>query len=116
MPTETPRDLAERLPTRGGLNATRQAQLRQLAGWVERLRYRGAVDTTLTAAEIRQQADDIRRDFFAAISPRDRRHATWWPTSGRIALATGWNTMSDRSADRWRRWTTRKRRQEVPTG
>ncbi len=115
-PTETSRDLAERLPARGGLNATRQAQLRQLASWVELLRYRGAVNTTLTAGEIKQQAEDIRHDFYAAISPRDRRHATWWPASGRIALANGWNTVSDRTADRWQRWTTRKPRREAPTG
>ena len=116
IPTETPRDLAKRLPIRGGLNPTRQTQLRQLASWVELLRYRGAVDTTLTTEELRQQAEDIRRDFFAAISPRDRRHATWWPTSGRIALANGWNALSDRTADRWQRLTTRKPRAEAPTG
>lgn len=115
-PTETPRDLAERLPARAGLHATRQRQLRQLASWVELVRYRGAVDTALTVSEIKQQAEDIRHDFYAAISPRDRRNATWWPTSGRIALANGWNIVADRTSDQWQRWTTRKPRQEVPTG
>ncbi len=116
MPTETPRDLAQRIPTRGGLDAVRAAQLRQLASWVELLRYRGTVDTTLTVSEIRRLADDIRTDLFAAISPRDRRHAKWWPTSGRIALANGWNIVTDAVAIWWQQRTARKSRQEAPTG
>lgn len=116
MPTETPRDLAQRIPTRGGLDAVRARQLRQLASWVELLRYRSTVDTTLTVSEIRQLADDIRNNLFAAISPRDRRHAKWWPTSGRIALANGWNIVTDAVAIWWQQRTARKSRQEVPTG
>ena len=81
-----------------------------------RLRYRGTVGTTLTVSEIRQLAHDIRTDLFAAISPRDRRHAKWWPTSGRIALANGWNIVTDTVAIWWQQLTARKSRQEVPTG
>lgn len=109
-PTETPRDLAQRLPARGGLSASRGAQLRELAGWVERLRYRGVVDVPLTVAEIRQLADDIRDDLTRSISARDRRLARWWPTSGRIALIDGWNHIADRLATGWQRWATRRPR------
>ncbi|MCZ3386914.1 MAG: transglutaminase domain-containing protein, partial [Actinomycetia bacterium] len=115
-PTETPRDLARRLPARGGLSPGRAAALGRLAGWVELLRYRGGVEATMTVADIRQLADDIRRDLFAAISPRDRRRARWWPTSGRIALVNGWNGAADATADRWQRWTPRRSRQEASTG
>ena len=116
LPTETPRDLAERIPTRGGLSPTRAAQLRQLAHWVEFLRYRGSADPALTVGQIRQLAGDVRGDLYAAISPRDRRRATWWPTSGRLALADGWNQAAEWLADRWQHWRTPKSRQEAPTG
>ena len=37
--TETPRDLAHRIPRRGGLMRGQAAQMEQLAGWIERTRY-----------------------------------------------------------------------------
>jgi hypothetical protein len=116
QPTETPRDLANRIPTRGGLNPARSDQVRQLAGWVELLRYRGAAGTTLAIPEIRQLAEDVRRELYAAISPRDRRRAMWWPTSGRLALADGANTSTEWLADRWQLRRTPKSQQQAPAG
>lgn len=108
MSTETPRDLAQRIPQRGGLKSPRVADFAQLAAMVERLRYRGTADSALSIAELRQLADGIRNDLFSAISARDRRHAKWWPTSGRIAIADRWNSASDHLGLRWQRWTGRK--------
>ena len=81
----------------------RADELRQLAGWVELLRYRGSVDDVPSVAELRQLADGIRAELMGAISPRDRRRATWWPTSGRLALPTGWNGAAEGMAVWWQR-------------
>ena len=102
-PTETPRDLAGRIPTRGGLRGHRADELRQLAGWVELLRYRGSVDDAPSVVELRAMAEGIRAELMGALSPRDRRRATWWPTSGRLALLAGWNGAAEGLAIWWQR-------------
>jgi transglutaminase-like putative cysteine protease len=105
--TETPRDLAARIPARGGLRGHRADELRQLAGWVELLRYRGSVGATPSVAELRQLSDGVRSELMDALSPRDRRRATWWPTSGRLALLAAWNGLSDGLAMRWQQMKSR---------
>lgn len=89
--TETPRDLAHRIPRRGGLMRGPAAQMEQLAGWVERTRYGtpGAVDLP-PVEQISSMARDIEQGLMAALSPRDRRRAVTWPRSGRQALAVAW--------------------------
>lgn len=120
LATETPRDLAARIPTRGGLRAGRADELRQLAGWVELVRYRGSVDDVPSVLELRQLSDGIRAELLGALSPRDRRRATWWPTSGRLSLLAAWNGATEGLAVWWQRVTSRaastaRRRGDAPS-
>jgi hypothetical protein len=98
-PTETPRDLAVRLPRSGGLNSERAGQLRDLALWTERIRYASGTTTLPEASELRQMSAEVRHGLFAALSARDRRMAHWWPRSGRVALAHTWTALTDRAGD-----------------
>ena len=103
-PTETPRDLAARLPARGRLTSGPSADLRQLATWVELSMYRDSLDTAdavTSIPSIKVMADGIRVDLLQGLSPRDRRLATWWPASGRVALMQGWNGASEWASDSW---------------
>jgi hypothetical protein len=94
-PVETPRDLAARLPKRGGLSRERGGHLVELAGWVEQLRYRGRADELPSAGELRFRAEAVRAELVGSLSARDRRLATWWPASGRAAVVRGWNAVTE---------------------
>jgi transglutaminase-like putative cysteine protease len=89
--TETPRDLAQRLPGRCGFSPAGATDLQQLARWVEHQRYAGLDRNLPDAAEIRTRSDRVRTEMFAGLSSRRRRQAKWWPASGRVALLQGWN-------------------------
>jgi transglutaminase-like putative cysteine protease len=120
-PTETPRDLAARLPRSGGLNTECAGQLRSLALWTERIRYASGTTALPDAGELRQMSEQIRHGLFAALSAHDRRLAHWWPRSGRLALARVWTALSDRVGDvstslggRVSRLLSGRRRGDVP--
>ena len=102
-PTETPRDLATRLPARGRLTSGPAADLRQLATWVELSMYRDSVGAAASPPSIKLMAEGIRVDLLGGLSTRDRRLATWWPASGRVALALGWNRASEWASGAWAR-------------
>ncbi|HUV49154.1 MAG TPA: DUF4129 domain-containing protein, partial [Actinomycetes bacterium] len=102
-PTETPRDLATRLPARGRLTSGPAADLRQLATWVELSMYRDSVGAAASPPSIKLMAEAIRVDLLGGLSTRDRRLATWWPASGRVAVALGWNRASERASGAWAR-------------
>jgi hypothetical protein len=108
-PTETPRDLADRLPTRGRLTSGPAADLRQLASWVELSTYRDSVGSTPPTGTIQHMAAAIRVDLLQGLSSRDRRLATWWPASGRVALAQGWNSAAEWTSGAWANVTERLR-------
>ena len=101
VPTETPRDLAIRLPARGRLTSGPAADMRQLASWVELATYRDSIGSTPSAATIRLMSEAIRVDLLHGLSTRDRRLATWWPASGRVALAQAWNGASEWASYQW---------------
>lgn len=102
-PTETPRDLATRLPVRGRLTSGPASDLRQLAAWVELSTYRDSIGATPSASTVEDMAAAIRIDLLQGLSSRDRRLATWWPASGRVALAQGWNSASEWASGTWTR-------------
>ncbi|MEO8106947.1 MAG: DUF3488 and transglutaminase-like domain-containing protein [Actinomycetes bacterium] len=117
-PTETPRDLATRLPARARLTSGAAADLRQLARWVELSVYRDCLDASGAAASIpgiKNMADTIRVDLLQGLSSRDRRLATWWPASGRVSLADAWNAASEWASDSWARLIRRTRRRPAST-
>ncbi len=107
QPTETPRDIAARLPRSGGLSADGAADLRALAGWVELLRYGGTSVQLPDADEIRARSARIRGELFESLSTSDRRKVTWWPASGRLTVVDGWNTLSSAMAETTQRWGNR---------
>jgi transglutaminase-like putative cysteine protease len=118
-PTETARDLAARLPKRGGLSRERGGHLVELASWVEQVRYRGRADGLPSPGELRFRAEAIRAELLGSLSARDRRLATWWPASGRAAVVQAWNggtewlaTATQRVGDRLLR---RRRRDGAPS-
>jgi hypothetical protein len=95
-PTETPRDLARRLPRRGGLMRGQTEHMERLASWVERSRYGGhAVAGLPPVEEIDAMARAIEQGLMSALSPRDRRRAVAWPRSGRQALTRGWTALGE---------------------
>lgn len=106
--TETTRDLAARVVASGGLTTDGKKHVRQLASWVELFRYRGSVSQPPSSAEVRQLAQAVRTDLLGALSARDRRLATWFPMSGRIALMGGWNEAAEWVAGRGRIRTMRR--------
>ena len=113
-PTETPRDLRARLPRQGGLVRSRAEEFVMLARAVERTRYASA-DAVAGAGQFmadrsesvvgywREVAEGVSAGFLEAVSPRDRRRATLWPSSGRRAIVDGWQQLSEqtRSKLRW---------------
>ncbi len=115
-PNETPRDLAVRLPARGRLNPEEDQRLRQLAAWVELLRYRDATGSTASVADIRGMADSIRTDLLRGLSARDRRLAKWWPASGRIAVIDAWNATLESIGSTWARTVARIVRKPLRSG
>jgi hypothetical protein len=89
-PTETPRDLARRLPREASLSAAGRNGLAELAGQLERARYAAppeASEGALEAGRLRALAGAVRDDLLASLSTRDRRLARWWPASGRAQVA-----------------------------
>jgi hypothetical protein len=109
-PTETPRDLTRRLPRQGGLPPDRATEFAQLARAVERSRYAASVrqpDLPIPLGEDneidqwRELSDNITEALRAAVAPRDRRRATWWPASGRAALALWWGESMQRLERGW---------------
>ena len=107
LPTETPRDVAARLPRSGGLTSDGAAHLRELAGWVELLRYGGTSVQLPDAAEIRARSAGIRGELLESLSKGDRRKVTWWPASGRSTVIDGWNALSAAVAETSQRWGNR---------
>jgi hypothetical protein len=122
-PTETPRDLARRLPRRGGLMPGQTEQMERLASWVERSRYGGDQLAGLPPVEeIGAMAGAIEQGLMAALSPRDRRRAVSWPRSGRQALTRAWTAlgegaaqMKSRVARAVRGWVSGRRRAAAPS-
>jgi hypothetical protein len=123
LPTETVRDLARRLPSHGRLPAVGREALAAIVGAVERQRYAGgAAPGADDADQLRAQAGVVRQELLAALLPRDRRRATWWPASGRthISRAVGsWSAGVDRLVGRWmtqvRELSRRARRDDGPS-
>ena len=105
--TETPRDVAARLPRSGGLTAAGAADLRALARWVEQLRYGGTSVQLPDAEEIRARSARIRSELFESLSSADRRKVKWWPASGRLAVIDSWNSLSTAEAETSQRWSSR---------
>jgi transglutaminase-like putative cysteine protease len=121
-PTETPRDLAARLPRLSGLTNQGANDLRQLAGWVERLRYGGTALELPEPVAIHDRSEQIRTQIFESLSSRDRRQAQWWPASGRLALFDSWNDVAESIGERSQGasaevagWFRRRPRDVAPT-
>ena len=123
LPTETPRDLARRLPRQGGLSAVGRAALDELARGVERARYAGGTGESGSAesrsvVELRALAATVRGDLLAGLAPRDRRRAHWWPASGRAQVAEVVGGVSARAdqvmatVGRWGRSVSRRARRD----
>ena len=109
-PNETPRDLRLRLPRQGGLVRSRAEEFAALAQAVERTRYAGAGHSSNPEAVVghwRGIAEDVSAGFLAAVSPRERRQATWWPSSGRRAIVDGWGQFSEQTRSRLNGWLRR---------
>ncbi len=123
LPTETPRDLAERLPRQGRLSADGRSAMIDLARTLELARYAGTADDSATAVErIRQDARRVTDDLRSAVTPQDARRARWWPASGRAMVARRLGDLStggDRAvggAGRWvRSLSGRARRDAGPS-
>ncbi|HEX5016428.1 MAG TPA: DUF3488 and transglutaminase-like domain-containing protein [Actinomycetes bacterium] len=125
--TDTPRDIAARIPERCRLGAEAADDVRQLADWVERLRYSSASVTLPSVTDIRVSAERVRTQMYYALSPRDRRRVNWWPASGRRALADAWTSLSETAGEKVRNassrawstvsgWFRRRPRAVAPTG
>jgi len=116
LPTETPRDLTRRLPRQGGLPPNRATEFAQLARAVERSRYAASIqqpDLPIPIGEVdeveqwQELSNNITEALRAAVGPRDRRRATWWPASGRAALALWWGESMQRLERGWGLVTSR---------
>ncbi|HVQ89036.1 MAG TPA: DUF3488 and transglutaminase-like domain-containing protein, partial [Actinomycetes bacterium] len=108
LATETPRDLATRLPRQGGLTKQDTADFRDLAQAVERTRYAAPEPQTVggdvDASDVRrwrESSSRVCRGMREAVAPRDLRRATWWPASGRAAVAVWWGQSSQRIERAW---------------
>jgi len=110
-PNETPRDLRLRLPRQGGLVRSRAEEFAALAQAVERTRYAGATsvpgkrsssDPESVVGYWREVAEGVSAGFFEAVSPRERRRATLWPSTGRRAIVDGWQQLSEQTRSRLR--------------
>jgi hypothetical protein len=114
-PTETPRDLRARLPRQGGLVRSRAEEFVMLAQAVERTRYAGATSVPTVNSGVsrssdpesvvtywREVAEGVSAGFLEAVSPRERRRATLWPSSGRRAIVDGWQQLSEQTRTRLR--------------
>jgi hypothetical protein len=97
--TDTPRDVAEKLPHRCRLSPQATTDLHQLARLVERLRYSGGVVQVPETMRSREMAEGIRSEIFGSLASRDRRQVQWWPASGRQVLVQVWNRLSERAAE-----------------
>ena len=105
--TDTPRDIAGRLPQRCRLSTGASADLRELANLLERLRYSGDDVAVPDLTRLRLMAEAIRTEIFQSLASRDRRQVAWWPASGRQALVKMWNGANERTADVTRQtWST----------
>ena len=111
--TETPRDLARRLPRQGGMTIRSKEAFVELAAALERARYSrsGAVPEGVGAGSVSQHwrtvSDQVCAALFDAVNVRDRRRAKWWPTSGRRAVAAMWMQLTSSIDQRWTRVTRR---------
>jgi hypothetical protein len=76
---------------------------------VELSTYRDSVGSTPPTGTIQHMAAAIRVDLLQGLSSRDRRLATWWPASGRVALAQGWNSAAEWTSGAWANVTERLR-------
>jgi transglutaminase-like putative cysteine protease len=103
--THTPRDVAASVPKRCRLSAEATENLRDLAGWLERLRYSRRDVEVPEVAQVRQRSEVIRNEIFASLAPRDRRQVAWWPASGRRALMQAWNALNERGTARMNAWS-----------
>jgi len=110
LPTETPRDLTRRLPRQGGLPQHRATEFAQLARTVERSRYAASIRQPALPTPLgddneidqwREVSNNITEALRDAVAPRDRRRATWWPASGRAALALWWGESMQRLERGW---------------
>jgi transglutaminase-like putative cysteine protease len=110
-PTETPRDLRARLPRQGGLVRSRAEEFVMLAQAVERTRYAGATSVPgvnhssgpeSVVTYWREVAEGVSAGFLEAVSPRERRRAMLWPSSGRRAIVNGWQQLSEQTRTRLR--------------
>ena len=116
-PTETTRDLAIRLRKQGGLSKATAARLSDLAQALEQARYANRTSPDRVAEnpqEVsartdawRTVANDVGDGFLAAVSPRDRRRARWWPASGRSSVAARWGAATTWLDTRWAAVTSR---------
>lgn len=120
-PTETPRDLAARLPAASGLSQQATDDWQLISRAVERYRYgrdeltSNRVGTSDSDALIRDPSDadrernkawrerarSVEASLASVVRPSDRRRARWWPQSGRIALAAGWSRGMDAVLTAW---------------
>ncbi len=118
LPTETPRDLAARLPQEGGLNDSAREDWRALSRAVERHRYANggfaaasfsSADPGVRARQIdvwRERSKALTANLYQAVTPADRRLAVLWPASGRQQLSNGWNHLMDSVGTRWQEMTS----------
>ena len=111
LATETPRDVAGRLPTRTAMSVEASREVQQLALWLEQLRYgSAAIAETLPDPErLREVAERVRGEIFGSLSSRDRRAVSWWPASGRRAISETWRVCNERLSDVTNRATHRAR-------
>jgi transglutaminase-like putative cysteine protease len=103
----TPRDVAASLPKRCRLSPEASENLRDLAGWLERLRYSRQDVEVPAMAQVRQRSEAIRHEVFESLASRDRRQVAWWPASGRRALMQTWNTVNESIAMRVQGWSAK---------
>jgi transglutaminase-like putative cysteine protease len=87
LPTETPRDLAVRLPREGRLSAAGRSAMADLARTVELARYADATEDDPDAvARVRHDSEQVTAGLRSAVTPQDARRARWWPASGRAMV------------------------------
>lgn len=102
-PTETPRDLARRLPRQASLSPEAKTSFVALAHSVELARYspRSSTADVEEIERLRTTGDALSEALLSTLSTKDRRKARWWPASGRSAVAAGWNQGRDELDENW---------------
>jgi transglutaminase-like putative cysteine protease len=104
QPTETPRDLAVRIPRASGLSTNAADDWAALCRAVELQRYggdRAHADDAERMKAWRTRSRSVEAALNSVVRPADRRRARWWPASGRHQLAVRWAHALDALGTTW---------------